>query len=337
MVQYWQVLNLDKRETLGQDAWGEMHDIVIGGAPDVLVYQLAAGGAADALRKATRDSASDFIPNDANTTTTDTASAIQTVSPSVGSSVTLGSWSGDRIVIISDYALTYPQGMLSPSEMDEIEDMYLDSEDGDGEYDEDDPAPTLYAFAEEWYSAVPMQLPAVVGARAAQAMPQQIVEGHEKDHQTTGQNDKQGDVKGEMKDAKGAQRDHQHGGGGGGGVVGGSYHLRNLTKKEYVRSDAIGAVFPERIAAVASAVGHRQSQSKQPAPGLGHALVVLGCWTSEVERYAGREVGEGQWAGDKIEVRLASEASEAEKEGWKDVSEGATKLLEAVWSVSLTT
>lgn len=109
MVQYWQVLNLDKRQTLGQESWGEMRDIMMSGTPEALASQLRAAKS--------------------------------------------GSWAGDRIVIISDYALTYPEGMLTPRERDEVEDMYLD---GEGDYDDDDPAPTLYAFAEEWYAGVPV-------------------------------------------------------------------------------------------------------------------------------------------------------------------------------------
>ena len=109
MVQYWQVLNLDKRQTLGQESWGEMKDIMMSGTPEALVEQLRAGKS--------------------------------------------GSWARDRIVIVSDYALTYPEGMLTPRERDEVEDMYLE---GEGEYDDDDPAPTLYGFAEEWYKAVPV-------------------------------------------------------------------------------------------------------------------------------------------------------------------------------------
>ena len=226
MVQYWQILNLDKREALGQEPWGELRDIMLSSMPDALFFQLVRAGANDPHPVA-----------DAN-----------------------AKWAGDRIVVISDYALTYPEGMLTQTERDEVEDMYLDSEEGD--YEDEDPAPTLYGFAEEWYSAIPL-----------------------------------GYVRGE----EGAGR---------------VWHLRNLTKKEYVRSDAVAAVCPEKA-------------KERFAPGLGHALVVCGCWTDEVEVFAKEEMGQGSWAGCRVEIRPAGD----EPDGWKDVSEQVGRKLAAVWEL----
>ncbi|KAK2463854.1 hypothetical protein APHAL10511_004159 [Amanita phalloides] len=188
MVQYWQVLNLDRRELLGQEPRGEIADILLSGVPDALVSHLR-------VEEAQR-----------------------------------GRWAGNRIVVVSDRAVEYPEGMLTAQEQEEVEDMYLD-EKGEGEYDEDDPAPTLYAFAEEWYTAV------------------------------TAEN--------------------------GPGRAGKEWHLRNLSKKEYVRSDGVA--------------------------GLGQAVVVSTCWTNEEE--AG--VRAGQWAGDRLEIREAGAEPEA---GWADIS-----------------
>jgi hypothetical protein len=210
MVQYWQVLNLDKRQTLGQESWGEMKDIMMSGTPEALVDQL----------RASKN----------------------------------GSWARDRIVIISDYALSYPEGMLTPGERDEVEDMYLEGE-GEGEYDDDDPAPTLYAFAEEWYKAVPVAF-----------------------------------------------------GEAGTGVE----YLRNATKKEYVRSDAVAAVVPAGVKA-------------QGAGGLGHAAIVWASWTSDVEHVGSEAVGGGSWAGDRLEI-----AGDVGR-GWTDISERVAKRLSHIW------
>lgn len=209
MVQYWQVLNLDKRQTLGQESWGEMKDIMMSGTPEALVDQLRAGKS--------------------------------------------GSWARDRIVIVSDYALTYPEGMLTPGERDEVEDMYLEGE--EGEYDDDDPAPTLYAFAEEWYKAVPVAF-----------------------------------------------------GEAGAGVE----YLRNATKKEYVRSDAVAKVVPADVKA-------------RGAGGLGHAVIVLASWTSEAEYVGSEAVGTGSWAGDRFEI--GGDVGH----GWTDISERVAQHLSHIW------
>lgn len=212
MIQYWQVLNLDKRETLGQEPWGELGDIMSSGTPESLVSQLAE------------------------------------------------SWAGNRIVIVSDYAFSYPEGLLTPRELDEVEDMYLD--DKDLEYDDEDPAPTLYAFAEEWYKAVPVKIPASGGSEGVR-------------------------------------------------------YLRNLNKKEYVRSDVVAGECPGGI------------KEKGVESGLGHVVVMMACLTDEEEEIGGEKVGNGSWAGDRLEITVGEDGGER---GWRDVSERVSESLRRIWS-----
>ncbi|KAF8334398.1 hypothetical protein F5887DRAFT_991566 [Amanita rubescens] len=212
-IQYWKALNLDKRETLGKEPWGEFSDIMLSGTPESLVSQL------------------------------------------------LGDWSGNRIVICSDYAFSFPDGLLTPREMDEVEDMYL--EDGEMEYDDDDPAPTLYAFAEESYKVVvvPVKIP------------------------TT---------------SKGVK-----------------YYLRNLDKKQYVRSDVVVKECPDGV------------KEKGGESGLGHVVVIMACLTDEEEEIGGEKVGNGSWAGDRLEITEAE--SRSESGGWRDVSEQVVERLKRIW------
>ncbi|KAF8344569.1 hypothetical protein F5887DRAFT_970580 [Amanita rubescens] len=209
-IQYWKALNLDKRETLGKEPWGEFSDIMLSGTPESLVSQL------------------------------------------------LGDWSGNRIVICSDYAFSFPDGLLTPREMDEVEDMYL--EDGEMEYDDDDPAPTLYAFAEESYKVVvvPVKIPP-----------------------TTSEGVK--------------------------------YYLRNLDKKQYVRSDVVAKECPEEV------------KEKGGESGLGHVVVIMACLTDEEEEIGGEKVGNGSWAGDRLEI------TEESSVGWRDVSEQVVERLKRIW------
>jgi hypothetical protein len=217
-IQYWKALNLDKRETLGKESWGEFGDIMLSGTPESLVSQLLS------------DSAQ--------------------------------SWSGNRIVICSDYAFSFPDGLLTPREMDEVEDMYL--EDREMEYDDDDPAPTLYAFAEERYEVVvPVKMPT-----------------------TTSEGVK--------------------------------YYLRNLDKKQYVRSDAVAKECPAGV------------KEKGGESGLGHVVVIMACLTDEEEEIGGEKVGNGSWAGDRLEIR-----EEISREsGWRDVSEQVIERLRRIWGKS---
>lgn len=299
VTQYWQVLNLDRRETLGQDSWGEMHDILQSAAPDGLIYQLIATDDRSSkplddisLVTGTKLNSLDN-PTDPNNNPPSNLSFIDPRNDATGP----GGWSTDRIIIISDYALTYPDGLLTKSEMDEIEDMYLDDSE-DEEYEEGDPAPTLYSFAEEWYGVVPVKFL----ARG------DVAGGKESEEQGRG-----------PKEDKGREEQEQEQP---------ILHLRNLAKKQYVRSDVITRICPERITS-------QVADLKPVAPGLGHALVVLTCWTSEVEIFGEEvdevEVGKGTWAGDRIEIRVVKKGSDKEKEEWKDVSEEVASVLDVVW------
>jgi len=320
VTQYWQVLNLDRRETLGQDSWGEMHDILQSTAPDGLIYQLIA--TEDRGSKSLDDISvvagvkrnSLDNPSNPNNIPSNPPSNLPFINPP-NDATAPGSWSTDRIVTISDYALSYPDGMLTLSEMDEIEDMYLDDSEDD-EYEEGDPAPTLYSFAEEWYGAVPIKFLAC--GDVALVGPS----GGGKESEEQGRDPKE--KKGQEEQGKQEQEQEQP-----------ILHLRNLTKKQYVRSDAITRICPERII---SQAGEVATNLKPIAPGLGHALVVLTCWTSEVEIFGGEvgevevEVGKGTWVGDRIEVMVVKKgADKKDKEEWKDVSEEVASVLDTVW------
>ena len=170
------------------------------------------------------------------------------------------SWAGNRIVICSDYALSFPDGLLTPSEMDEVEDMYLEDRDLEMEYDDDDPAPTLYAFAQEWYKAVSVKIP----------------------NPTSGSE--------------------------------GVRYLRNLDKKQYVRSDAVAGECPGEV------------KEKGAESGLGHVVVIMACLTDEEEEIGGEKFGDGSWAGDRLEITGSSG-----ERGWRDVSEQVVERLRRIW------
>ncbi|PFH50989.1 hypothetical protein AMATHDRAFT_59854 [Amanita thiersii Skay4041] len=268
MLQYWQLLNLDKRETLGQ--CGDFPEFLASpSTPDAILPLFA----------------SNMLSH-----------------PS--------SWAGDRVICISDYAITYPKGLLTDKELDEIEDMYLDEDNGD-EYAGDDPAPTLFSFAEEWYFLRQSHLSGPSGSQ------NQFRKG------------------GIGKDAKKA------------------WYLRNLTKKEYVRSDLLGDCpqLPWQTDSDPSQSNseERSTNSNNAIRGLCQALLLCTSWSSELETIiaplspkggkpkaaAGEQekidVGQGKWAGDRLDIRCASELDKADLESWKDVSVEVGKELGIVW------
>jgi len=92
MGQYWQVANLDKRQTPSKGHWGKLGECLFDGSPDVLVPLLKQ-------------------PFDADPHATNSDSALPPDQ----------SWAGDRIICLGDYHEDLPDGMLSISEQEELD------------------------------------------------------------------------------------------------------------------------------------------------------------------------------------------------------------------------
>jgi hypothetical protein len=86
MGQYWQLINLDKRQTFGH--WGKLLEFIHSSEPSTVVPYLT-------------------IP-------------ITALPASVENSHLIGSWAGDRIICVGDYVDSYlPDGMLTEDEINE--------------------------------------------------------------------------------------------------------------------------------------------------------------------------------------------------------------------------
>lgn len=89
MGQYWQVINLDKRQTQGH--WGKLGECLFDDSPNTLVPFLKQ--AIDTAPNATNSSEIPFEKT----------------------------WAGDRIVCLGDYHEDLPAGVLIASEQEELE------------------------------------------------------------------------------------------------------------------------------------------------------------------------------------------------------------------------
>ena len=92
MGQYWQVVNLDKRETPSVGHWGKLGECLFDSSPDVLVPLLKQ-------------------PFDEDPHATNSDSALPPEQ----------SWAGDRIICLGDYHEDLPDGILSISEQEELD------------------------------------------------------------------------------------------------------------------------------------------------------------------------------------------------------------------------
>ena len=92
MGQYWQVLNLVKRQIPSKGHWGKLGECLFNGSPDTLVPLLKQ-------------------PFDADPHATNSNSALPPEK----------SWAGDRIICLGDYHEDLPNGLLSISEQEELD------------------------------------------------------------------------------------------------------------------------------------------------------------------------------------------------------------------------
>jgi hypothetical protein len=121
MGQYWQFVNIDKRQSTGH--LGKMGELFFSGSPRQLIYLLAIP--AVPLKNASSDP----------TTKKDVA----------------GGWAGDRIICLGDYANSWPDGVVSavdfsdPPSPGASQDIW--SEDGYGDYisNDDEENPQVFA------------------------------------------------------------------------------------------------------------------------------------------------------------------------------------------------
>ncbi|KAI1383388.1 uncharacterized protein F4822DRAFT_434509 [Hypoxylon trugodes] len=97
--------------------------------------------------------------------------------------------------------------------------------------------------------------------------------------------------------------------------------LRNLTKREFVRSEAI-ALKPEYVRGpVIELVG------------FGEALLSRICWSSNPDVAIDR----GPWAGHRFDIiTLSRHAATTRKEDWIDVSEEVSDSLHTIWNANCT-
>ena len=118
MGQYWQVINLDKKQTFG--FWGKLGEFLFDGTPTGVALYL--------------------VPVDSNSDGTDNFYGVKAGNV----------WAGDRIICIGDYsrAEDSPEGMLTTREFDELTEL------GEGEGEDFVPM-NLCSFAASYFNKVP--------------------------------------------------------------------------------------------------------------------------------------------------------------------------------------
>ncbi|RDB25968.1 hypothetical protein Hypma_006271 [Hypsizygus marmoreus] len=93
--------------------------------------------------------------------------------------------------------------------------------------------------------------------------------------------------------------------------------LRNLSKHQYVRVDALGAD-PKHV---------RGPSTRWGSPGLGDVLLPRIMWTSETgQNYYEGEIGRRSWAGDRFDIQTL-DTVEGDDE-WKDISMRVAREIE---------
>ncbi len=193
-------------------------------------------------------------------------------------------WVGERIILLGDYACDLPEGLLNESEQLELSHQKREDIDSDEEWE-----PSLYSFADDYYpkaerkKIVETVLPRLNGAEKIifnQLCP---------DDSTTREN---------LPDQV--------------------WILRNLSKHEYVRADAIASLSPEHTS---------QGPFLEPV-GFGQAIMTQVQWTSDGSGTIGPL--KGRWAGDRFDITtLDTTISTCEDENkWEDVSSRVLKAVE---------
>ncbi|KAF9464920.1 hypothetical protein BDZ94DRAFT_1255563 [Collybia nuda] len=252
MGQYWTIINIDKRQTLGHE--GKLGEWFFG-SPNTLVDYLA-------------------VP------------PLTTVAPthSVFVPSITGSWAGDRLICVGDSGDDVPKGIFNDDETREFARMTqretLGDIDPDGEDDEyeqyDLDYIDLYEVAGEYFEENRM----IRFERDGFA------------------NDK-------------------------------VYILRNLTKREYVRHDAI-MIYRDEFEGpylINSVRGDR--------PGLGEVLLSRICWSSSTSAsmmydYEGIGITRGAWSGDRFDIQMIDIIEDSAN--WKDVSKEVVEKLFEIWT-----
>jgi hypothetical protein len=116
MGQYWKVINLDRDETMG--VWGKLGECLFDTTPSMLILFLG-------------------VPT----------SPITSSSHSRGQPI--GSWAGDRIICIGDYAEDYPPDLLTAGEVASLK----------AKLDEDDSAINLYCITDDFHHCPTISTP----------------------------------------------------------------------------------------------------------------------------------------------------------------------------------
>ena len=203
-------------------------------------------------------------------------------------------WSGDRILTVGDYAGTYPPNMLTEAEKTQLGLNSLDDDEAvDNDEDQSPATVSLYRLGRDDY---------------AEARP----------NETRPNNLSFLEVGLDPLDAALLRAlirplfDFVHDEGG--------YVLRNLSKHEYVRGNALVEL------------GGSTTKSQQPfiqPVGFGELIALRTQWTDDPSGTMGPM--KGDWAGDRFDIVLLKTLERERKDGtWKDVSKDEVNMLREV-------
>ena len=193
-------------------------------------------------------------------------------------------WAGERIILLGDYAADLPEGLLNESEQLELSHHKGGDIDSNEEYE-----PSLYFFANDYYREAQRKkifetvLPRLNGAEKTlfnQLYP---------NDSTTREN-----------------------------LTDQVWILRNLSKHEYVRADAIASLSPE----------HTSKGPFLEPVGFGQVIMTQVQWTSDGSGTIAPL--KGRWAGDCFDITTLNESVLAcrDENAWEDVSSRVLKVVD---------
>ncbi|KDQ11609.1 hypothetical protein BOTBODRAFT_189786 [Botryobasidium botryosum FD-172 SS1] len=326
MGQYWQVINLDKRQTLG--FWGKLAEFIWASEPHTLAWRLIPVDfspiiASSIARRKTPSGltiaqllGSLHLPTEILAMIFSEIDSFQDafslayanthlLAAGQGTLCALlrvkaAHWAGDRIVCIGDYAENedLPEGMLTAAETQEL--LTFEAKEEYSSADEDDTPPDchtdLYHFADDNYQ------------HCGQSLRRYSIDYFEFVRKLLPSERKCYD---DLVDANGK-------------LLSDDVALCNLSRREYVRLKALKSVYGLPIDGP-WLTGDRDD--------LGTVLLTRICWSSDASwDYNGRYLEKGLWAGDRFEIATvdAVNARIERGEAWMDASADALGDIRAI-------
>jgi hypothetical protein len=107
-------------------------------------------------------------------------------------------------------------------------------------------------------------------------------------------------------------------------LSGGHWILRNLSKDQYVREEAI------KVAGVKGMSNNRSSKEI----GLGQVVLSRICWSTDdscAMSYYDKDIYKGVWAGDRFDITTINQIGIEDGRKWTDVSDEVAEEMTKIW------